>query len=933
MNKLLLRLFDIREGEAFRAVSMFIYIFLLIASLMIVKPIRNSLFLVRFGVEELPYVFILVAFFSAIVASIYSRYAKKVRLNIMTISTLVISILSLLAFWAALSLGYKAGWVLYAFYIWVAIFAVLTSAQFWLLANYIFNAREAKRLFGFIGSGAILGGIFGGYLTNYLAPRLKTENLIFCCIGFILICIALVRFIWRKRHLHKQAQRDENGENPLQLILTSRHLFYLTGIVAVGVIVANLVDFQFSAVASREILDADRLTAFFGFWLSTLSIVSLIIQMFLTGRIMKHLGVAASLFFLPLGLLLGAAALMIYPALGTAVILKVSDGSLKHSINKAGTELLFLPIPQMIKKRTKAFVDVFIKNFSKGLGGILLLLFTGVLSFSVSQLSLINIALIGLWIFLIIKVKTEYVNSFRIAIEKRSIALEELSINLEDAAVFNSFLKVLEGRSDRQSLYVLKLLEGVKNDALIPHLKKLAQHSSDKIKVLVFPAARLYAELDLSAEAEKSLASKDQALQIEAIRYLLQSNANKSATLLKFLEHQNYRIRSAALISLAQECRTDPDFCREIDLNKVFENIFDRLIGPELTEQQKQFTKVSCAQAICTSDDPALYSFLRTLLEEEDAAVLKAAVICAGSTRQEEFVPVLIGHLKTRHVRKHARESLAEYGEDIIAYLAEYLQNQDAHPWIRQAIPRVLALIGVQASTDLLLQNLTQNNLVLLDQIIKALNKLRIDYPELRFEKQVVDAGILDETKKYYRFLTLLQSRKKEPLPDYQNKTASIQEQIKISAIKLLEKALEEKLDKNLERIFRLLGLKYPARDMLNAYQGVKSDRSEVRANSIEFLDNILHPNLRKTLLPILDESSSSDLINKTQNLFGYQVPTKKECIDYILNGYDGWLKSCTLYLAAVTGFSECKNQAERLTDDQNPIVIETARYYLKRLG
>jgi len=82
-----------------------------------------------------------------------------------------------------------------------------------------------------------------------------------------------------------------------------------------------------------------------------------------------------------------------------------------------------------------------------------------------------------------------------------------------------------------------------------------------------------------------------------------------------------------------------------------------------------------------------------------------------------------------------------------------------------------------------------------------------------------------------------------------------------------------------------------------------------------------------------VDESSGAELINKTQNLFGYKVPNTEECITFILNSQNDWLKSCTLYLAAVTGMSEYSDQANRLTDDQNPIVIETARYYLTRLG
>ncbi|WFO17576.1 hypothetical protein M601_007950 [Cellulophaga baltica 4] len=53
------------------------------------------------------------------------------------------------------------------------------------MANLVYNAREAKRLFGFIGSGAILGGILGGYLTSLLAPLIGNENVIFIAALFL----------------------------------------------------------------------------------------------------------------------------------------------------------------------------------------------------------------------------------------------------------------------------------------------------------------------------------------------------------------------------------------------------------------------------------------------------------------------------------------------------------------------------------------------------------------------------------------------------------------------------------------------------------------------------------------------------------------------------------------------------------------------------
>ncbi|UCE19916.1 MAG: hypothetical protein JSV84_06115, partial [Gemmatimonadota bacterium] len=320
---------------------MFTYIFLIIASLLIVKPVRNSLFLTHMGVSKLPYAFILVAISAAVIISLYSKFTNRIQLNRMMLYATVFAITLLLGFYVLLSLDYGAGWFYYAFYVWVAIFGVLSTSNFWLLANYMFNAREAKRLFGFIGSGAIAGGIFGGYLTNVLAPVIGTKNMILFCVGFAVCCLCILTQVWRRwarrnydDRIHRERRMADHSsrESILNTILNSRHLTYIAGVVGIGVIVANLVDYQFNAVASEVITDEDKLTAFFGFWLSSLSIASLCIQLFLTGRILRVFGVMASLSFLPVGIFIGAAGILFQPALWSAVFIKVSDGSFKHSI-------------------------------------------------------------------------------------------------------------------------------------------------------------------------------------------------------------------------------------------------------------------------------------------------------------------------------------------------------------------------------------------------------------------------------------------------------------------------------------------------------------------------------------------------------------------------------------------------------------------------
>ncbi len=108
---------------------------------------------------------------------------------------------------------------------------------------------------------------------------------------------------------------------------------------------------------------------------------------------------------------------------------------------------------------------------------------------------------------------------------------------------------------------------------------------------------------------------------------------------------------------------------------------------------------------------------------------------------------------------------------------------------------------------------------------------------------------------------------------------------------------LERRLDAGLERIFRLLGLKYRIKDVEMAYNGLLSEKLEIQTNAIEFLDNLLTGNLKRTLLPIIEESaldfSSEEVLQKIK----HKIPTELECFQILLLGNDLKLKLSVLYL------------------------------------
>ncbi len=854
------------------------------------------------------------------------------------LNSTIISIVIFGVFWLLLFFDYQGNWFLYLFYVWVVIFGVVVTMQFWLLANYVFNAREAKRLFGFVGAGAISGGIFGGYLTNYLAPVIGTESMLFVCMGFLAICIFLLRIIWIKSarqsyrdkiQQQKRIQQTQTTENPLKLITRSKHLSYLAGILGIGVIVANLVDYQYSAVASSIITDEDDLTAFFGFWLSNLSIISLVFQLFLTRRLLQTLGVGTSLFFLPLGILVGAIAILISPALWAAILVKVSDGGLKQSINKAGIELSYLPVPVNIKNQAKAFIDIFVDSFATGIGGILLVMLVIGFSLSVGHVSILIIGLIAIWFILIIKIRKEYINSFRLAIQKRTINIEEESVSFEDASIFENIIRILDSENERQILYALTLLQDLKKDEFLPYLETLLGHPSKDIKVKVLEILQNYDSRDLSSEIAPLAEDESQEVRIEAMQYLLVHSESKTTLLNEFLNRPNYRVCGSALISAAKEIQKDEDLRNRINLKELFEEKVKKYLSDRADEESK-LMKINAAKVIGISNNPELYPYLKILLNDSSLEILRAAIINAGRTRSEEFRSILIDHLNTKIARRYAREALAEYDEDIVDELVKRMDDQAESANVRLGIPKVLAMIGSQKSVNVLIENLKQDDLALRYQTLKALNKLKVKFPLLKFDTHYVNNEIIGETRNYYRILTILyEQNKRESIPAQavDGKPNRIKE-----ARSLLIKALEEKLDDNLERIFRLLGLKYLQKDMYNAYLSIKSNKSDLRANAVEFLDNVLDFNLKRFIIPIVEKNSYDYMVEKSREFFGLQIPSETDCLTILLHGDDDWLKSCALFLVAELKNDQCLKSIEEMRNYTNYIVRETAEYALNRL-
>jgi len=259
--------------------------------------------------------------------------------------------------------------------------------------------------------------------------------------------------------------------------------------------------------------------------------------------------------------------------------------------------------------------------------------------------------------------------------------------------------------------------------------------------------------------------------------------------------------------------------------------------------------------------------------------------------------------------------------------LSNCLSNSYMAYNIRKHLPEVIAASGSQKAVDILAHHLKQQDIGLRYEAIRALNKLRIKSDNLLFDKAGIVPRIKTEARDYMDMLMILYSqRHREPDPRTQKRLPGISR-----AREQLARAIENRLDASLERLFRLLGLKYPPVEMYNAYKGIRSQDREIRLSAMEFLDNVLEINLKNTLMPVIE--TGNILVEGATYSPGKDIPEEYEAYVSLLKSNDDYLKEKTLRLLSFMPDDRYIPHMAKLLNSPARGVRNMARFALERTG
>ncbi len=726
-------LYNTYREEIIKSGWMSLLFFLIILSLTVIKPVRNSLFLTEFGAAKLPLVYLATALFSGIFIFFDFKLSQKLNPSAIFSVTLTLLFLNLIGFWWLVHLPQR--WIAVAFYIWVNFFNTILITHFWAFVHDFFNPREAKRLFGFILTSGTLGGIVGGIAADFSVKTiLNTENVLLISAGALLLSIPIIQWIERKipRNSLVGSSRVSKNEGKIsslkkiKLPFKHRHLKYLALMISLGVVVSTLIDYQFNSVVDKTYATKSAKTEFFGEFFAILNAVSLFAQLILTRKVLKNLSLALTLFTLPFLLALGTLGFMLFPGILLASILKVADKTLNYSLMQSARELLFLPIPSQLRLQAKLFINVFMNRFAAGFAAGLILVVTVIIPIPLEYLGGITLIFLLIWMLITRSLRKEYLNSLKNLLVHRDVDLEERVIQILDSETIQTLLNSLKSRDHLKIRYALSLLELVPSENMLPFLIPLLKHWDAKVRAQVLRILYQIGKEKLLDEIQPLLFDEDIEVRIEAIHFLCEySRVPTMQKMAEFIADPDPRIKGSALACMINHSNTiTPEGLKELE--KMLKD----------TSKMGETQRREAARALGVIQHGfGLHHHLHTLLQDPSLNVQKVAIESVGKVLHPEYIEPLIDKLAHPKLRPCARRALANYGDKVLPELLKILNNPDIPVSIRRSIPRVLYQIQTEKSWQYLNKLLNIKESVIRFEVIKALNKIRKKQPDWTIEK------------------------------------------------------------------------------------------------------------------------------------------------------------------------------------------------------
>jgi AAA family ATP:ADP antiporter len=375
-RSLLQKVVPFERGEGAAALWSFAYFFFLLSSYYVIRPLRDTMGAAGTD-ERLTWLYMgtlvgtLVA--NPVFSALVSRYPRRVFLPVVY----HFLALCLVSFWALLRFlaPERAGTIASVFFVWASVFNLFAVSVFWGFMADLFRSEQGKRLFGFIGAGGTIGAIAGAALTASLATPLGPVNLVLVAALILEAAVFCMTRLVRHFRVDETGSGAGEGRPPgggvlagIRLVSTSPYLLGICLFLLFYSISSTFLYFEQTRIVRATFTEAAGRTAYYATIDVWTNIVTGLTQVFLTGKLLRRVGVGTGLAALPVVTAGALAAVAAAPTAATMMLVQILRRSTEFAVVRPSREVLYTVTSREEKYASKSLIDTFVYRGGDAIG-------------------------------------------------------------------------------------------------------------------------------------------------------------------------------------------------------------------------------------------------------------------------------------------------------------------------------------------------------------------------------------------------------------------------------------------------------------------------------------------------------------------------------------------------------------------------------------
>ena len=908
------RLLGVQPGEGRSAALMVAHSFAMGAATVFFETAASALFLAQFEKQYLPWVYIAAALLNLGTGSAYAAIKERVSFPRLMSGTLVFLLASVVAVRVGLAFS-GAAWLIFAALVWYRVLSILTDLEYWAVAARLYDVRQAKRLFGLIGSGEVVARILGAFSVPLLLRFTSVPNLLLLSAVALAACLALLLAVVPSLTEAAEPSGRRPGSKAVSLASQLRAILahpYLSLVVAIGVLAVfgkYFVDFAFLEQMRARMSDAKALAGFFAIFSGVTQGLSLLTRVFVSGPLLTRLGIRVGMLVLPMTHLVCTLAIVLIGAFGQAGepavfwLVIANQGIykvLKHPIDNPSFKVLYQPLRRDERLAAQIAIEAIFTPVAIGIAGGIMLLMSSVVRYDPVRFAWVLLVAFAAWSLMARQGGKAYAKAL-LEVLRRRIA-EDAPFGLDDATSLAVMRSKLDSPSAGEVVFALHLLERADDATLGQALIARLEHPASEV--------RLYAVERLEA------LGKNEALEPLLRRAGLETSPAVKSAVLKALTTLGGDAVAEQVVAFVR----DPDpLVRRGAVTALLRVHVEGSRAPALAYLNQLAAAPDAEDRIVAAQiagDTGLDQVLARLLDDIEPSVRRAALAAAGRVGRPLRWPALVRALDDPLCSSAAAAALASGGEAELGALE--------------------GLLGAPGTTTA-----TQVQAARIYGAVRGPVAIRALRPHADHPDQLVRAAVLDALaacgfRPEHEEAEAFTRRVRSEAADVAWKLALRRDLFGEETVAALCRALETEVAGAQRRVFRLLSFLYDPRAIASARDNIGHASKDKRAYALEVLDVTLEGPSKGYLLPLLDDRTPEARLGALAQSFPQAALSREARLEEILargaHRLRPWTRASAMRAIGRLGLAGLEAPL-RSAANADPILSETARWALARLG